>query len=314
MESQLFHKLCTKVNLSSHQLLELIILAPVSYKIYSIPKKNGGRRTIAHPAKKLKKVQKELLILLEKNLKFHESAFAYTKGKSIIQNAEIHKKNKYLLKLDFHDFFNSINNSIFIKYLEKIGISLNEKDKLLISHIFFWNPNKKDGTHKTLILSVGAPSSPKISNAVMYFFDNEIERYCQKRGMKYSRYADDISISGNEKYELKDVIPVIRQKLNELFNGRIILNELKTLIISPGYNKFITGITLTPQGKLSIGRKRKKYIFSLVYKYIKNELTKDSIYHLKGLLSFSQNVEPSFINRLKSKYGKETIRRIINDK
>lgn len=311
---ELFYKLHEGERFSSKldELIALTPTAPISYKVYSIPKKKGGRRTIAHPTKKLKEIQKKLLELLQ--LQIHKSAYAYRKGRNIAQNAETHKENKFLLKLDFHDFFNSINNIIFTRYLDKIGIHYNEDDKWLINHIFFWNPNKKDNSHKKLILSVGAPSSPTISNAVMYFFDKEIEEYCESKSMKYSRYADDISISGNNKNELKTIIPVIREKLNELFNGRIILNELKTVIISPGYNKFITGITLTSQGSISIGRKRKRYIFSLVYKYKINELSKDLIPRLKGLLVFSRNIEPSFIVRLELKYGKEIIRRILDEK
>ena len=191
---------------------------------------------------------------------------------------------------------------------------LNELDKELVKHIFFWNPNSKDKRHKKLILSVGSPSSPMISNAIMYFFDSEIKTYCDSISIVYTRYADDLSISGNDKDNLKDVIMFIRSKLYDLFNGRIILNDLKTTLISPGYNKFVTGITLTTQGGLSIGRKRKRYIFSLVYKYIKNELKEDAVLHMKGMISFSHLVEPSFIIRLESKYGKNIIKRIINGK
>ena len=294
--------------------MEFISNAPISYKVYSIPKKNGGRRTIAHPAKKLKKAQRELLSLLEKDLQIHQSAFAYIKGKNIINNAELHKNNKYLLKLDFYDFFNSISNIIFTNYLDKIGLSLSELDKKLVSHIFFWNPNKKDKTHKKLILSVGSPSSPMISNAIMYFFDSEINILCNSMSIVYTRYADDLSISSNDKDKLKDVIQFIRTRLYDLFNGKIILNDLKTILISPGYNKFVTGITLTSQGGLSIGRKRKRYIFGLIYKYIKNELQEDSILHIKGMISFSYLVEPSFISRLELKYGKDVIKRIIDEK
>ncbi|MBN6075398.1 RNA-directed DNA polymerase [Aggregatibacter actinomycetemcomitans] len=314
MESKLFHTLCTNLNLSTSELMEFISNAPISYKVYSIPKKNGGRRTIAHPSKKLKKIQRELLVLLEKTLQIHQSAFAYIKGKNIINNAELHKNNKYLLKLDFYDFFNSISDVIFINYLDKIGLSLSELDSKLVSHIFFWNPNNKDKTHKKLILSVGSPSSPMISNAIMYFFDSEIKIHCDSMSIVYTRYADDLSISGNDKDKLKEITQFIRSRLYDLFNGKIILNDLKTILVSPGYNKFITGITLTPQGGLSIGRKRKKYIFGLIYKYIKNELKDDSISHIKGMLSFSYSIEPSFIRRLELKYGKDTIRRIINEK
>ncbi|WGE42613.1 retron St85 family RNA-directed DNA polymerase [Actinobacillus equuli] len=311
MKLETFHTLLAKLPPST---LLLSINAPISYKVYSIPKKNGDKRIIAHPAKNLKKIQRELLALFTEYLKIHESASAYMKGKSIINNAEPHRYNKYLLKLDFYDFFNSISSSIFIDYLEKTGVKLNEYDKKLVSHIFFWNPNKKDKTHKTLILSVGAPSSPLISNAIMYFFDDAVKKYCDSFSMAYTRYADDISISGNNRDDLKNVVPFIRATLNELFHGKIILNELKTILINPGYNKFITGITITTQGMLSIGRKRKRYIFGLVYKFMKNELTEESIAHMKGLIAFSNSIEPSFIKRLESKYGKENIRRIINGK
>lgn len=63
-----------------------------------------------------------------------------------------------------------------------------------------------------------------------------------------------------------------------------------------------------------IGRKCKRYIFSLVYKYKINELFKDLIFYLKGLLLFFKNIEFLFIVRLELKYGKEIIRRILDEK
>ena len=77
-----------------------------------------------------------------------------------------------------------------------------------------------------------------ISNAIMYFFDSEIKTYCDSISIVYTRYADDLSISGNDKDNLKDVIMFIRSKLYDLFNGRIILNDLKTTLISPGYTNY----------------------------------------------------------------------------
>ncbi|HCN8126267.1 TPA: RNA-directed DNA polymerase, partial [Escherichia coli] len=60
-----------------------------------------------------------------------------------------------------------------------------------------------------LVLSVGAPSSPFISNIVMSSFDEEISSFCKENKISYSRYADDLTFSTNE----RDVLGLAHQKV-----------------------------------------------------------------------------------------------------
>jgi RNA-directed DNA polymerase len=69
----------------------------------------------------------------------------------------------------------------------------------------------------------------------------------------------------------------------------------------------VTGITITSNGAVSLGRKRKRKIKSLVHRYTKSQLTVPEIAYLKGLIAFAHDVEPTFIETLRKKYGSGAI-------
>ncbi|MDA4629511.1 reverse transcriptase domain-containing protein, partial [Enterobacter hormaechei] len=66
-----------------------------------------------------------------------------------------------------------------------------------------------------LILSVGAPSSPIISNFCMYEFDNRIHTACNKLEITYTRYADDLTFSCNIPNVLKAVPSTLEALLKD---------------------------------------------------------------------------------------------------
>lgn len=78
--------------------------APNRYKFHTIQKRHGGEREIAQPTKSLKIVQRWVINQYFQNSPIHKAATAYIKGKGILDHAEQHKSNKYLLKLDFKNF------------------------------------------------------------------------------------------------------------------------------------------------------------------------------------------------------------------
>lgn len=160
------------------------------YKVYSIPKRSGGNRVIAHPSKELKVFQRALIEIFEKQLPIHQSAYAYQKKRSIKDNALVHMKNQYLVKMDFLNFFNSIDESLLKDRFVKQDINFTDEDYLLLRGLVFWSPTKSnDGK---VILSVGAPSSPILSNFVLYEFDSLISTVCDSLNVSYTRYADDL--------------------------------------------------------------------------------------------------------------------------
>jgi hypothetical protein len=74
----------------------------------------------------------------------------------------------------------------------------------------------------------------------------------------------------------------------------------------------VTGLILTSNGRISIGRNKKRTIKSMVYKHINNQLEPNEESYLQGYLSYINSVEPSFIQSLKKKYTAEIILKLMN--
>lgn len=283
--------------------------APNAYKVYTIPKRITGVRVIAHPSKELKVYQRALTSILEDTFQPHSAAYAYVRNKSIKMNALLHAKNQYILKMDFYNFFNSITPELLFTIAQDNKINFSQSEKKLLSNILFWNKNKSH--EKLLVLSVGAPSSPLISNYVMTKFDNVINEICHEKKIKYSRYADDITFSTKVKDVLFSIPAEVRKILASEYNNKIIINESKTIFSSKAHNRHITGLTISNNGKISLGRERKRFISMLTHKYTLHQLNIEDFIYLRGLMSFAIHIEPEFIDRLYCKYGQDIIHEIV---
>lgn len=302
-------QLAQKLNKSESEIEHFLISAPKRYKVYTIPKRTSGHRVIAQPSKELKTYQRAFLDI--QSLPIHNAATAYRTGLSIKENALAHKNNQYLLKLDLENFFNSISSRLFWKVWQSILPKLASEDKTLMENLLFWCPSKATGG--PLVLSIGAPSSPLISNFFMYHFDIAISQFCSENKISYTRYADDLTFSTNQKDLLFSVPTFVGEQLKNLFGNGIKINRKKTSFSSKAHNRHVTGITINNEGKLSLGRERKRYIKHLVHQYQLNKLNQEDIFHLKGLLAFAKHIEPKFINTLKSKHSDELITRIFEE-
>lgn len=309
MRLNLYAKLTEIQSRNRRQIDSFLFNAPNRYKVYSIPKRNGGERIIAHPSSELKTFQHSLIDILESNFLIHKSAVAYKKGCGIKHNAALHSNNPYILKLDFTDFFNSITPDLLLMACAWNGYTLSIAEERVLTKSLFWNKAKSQSGR--LSLSVGAPSSPLISNIVMYLFDETFSSLCEQREIIYSRYADDLTFSTQHKNILFSLPDEVRTFLNKNYHNRITLNERKTVFTSRAHNRHITGITLTTKGTLSVGRERKRFISSLIHKYKLGLLEPEMTYYLQGLLSFAIYIEPEFRTRMSKKYSQEIILEII---
>ena len=115
-----------------------------------------------------------------------------------------------MLKLDFKDFFPSIRGNDFFQYFQKnSSLSLSEDDLHRLVKLLFWLPKRNNDFQ----LSIGAPSSPFLSNAIMYKFDEELFGYCSERQIIYTRYADDITFSMHEMKMRGEVLKKVKDML-----------------------------------------------------------------------------------------------------
>lgn len=298
--------LSKSLSISISELYRYINTAPHRYKTYYIPKRNGkGLRQIAQPTPAIKIIQKEAVESIFNELPVHESCMAYVKKKSIKDNAEMHMRNTYLLKMDFKDFFPSIKPTDLVNHCEKYYGELDQRDSVMISKLFFWKP--KDSTLK---LSIGAPSSPFISNTVMYDFDCLIFEKAKALNITYTRYADDLTFTSNQQGILFGIPEVVKNTCQEIDYPKLQINEEKTVFSSKANNRHITGIVITNEGKISLGRDRKRKIKSFVFKCKNGGLNEDEIEYLKGNIAFAKSVEPDFFKSLEKKFGDYVISEI----
>lgn len=305
MSSSLIKKISEHFDLKELQAIQLIRSAPFRYKVFKIPKKRKGQlRTIAQPAKEVKIIQYWIIDNILKHLPVHRCASAYIKNKNIKDNANIHVKNKYILKMDFENFFPSIKPRDFIYYARDNNIYGLENDDIDYAvHILFWKP--KDSGE--LELSIGAPSSPIISNILMFDFDKRTEEMCNNYDVSFTRYSDDLVFSTNNPNLLKKIYFNIKLIIKDLKSPIININEAKTIYSSKKHRRRVTGVILTNEGNVSLGREKKRHMRTMIYRFINGNLDREESLYLKGLLAFAYSIEPKYIEKMREKYGEEFI-------
>ncbi|TIQ28390.1 MAG: RNA-directed DNA polymerase [Mesorhizobium sp.] len=250
-------------------LVERIIRnAPIRYKTYQIPKRSGGFRTISQPAREVKVLQRALSEVLLRRLPVHEAATAYRPGISIKDNALRHVGDGPILKMDFKDFFPSIKPHDWAQYCKETGALTDLADVRLTTLLLFQRPKGS----RVLRLAIGAPSSPFVSNALLYEFDKRITG-----------------------------------EVARLEYPKLLINTQKTTRITRKYGRRVTGLTLTNDGRVSIGHERKRILHAQVHSAAKDLLDSDQIAELKGMLGFVNSVEPQFLDVLRRRYGHSII-------
>ena len=305
--SKLLSSLASAMLLSPAELDGLIRSAPHRYKVYKIPKrKRGEYRTIAQPAREVKALQYWIIDNLLRQRPVHPAAMGYRDGRSIKDNAERHAHSRFLLKMDFEDFFPSIESVDFEKYANVCDMGLSAIELQAVMKILFWRPKNEN----KLCLSIGAPSSPIVSNLLMEAFDRQAAAMSSELGAFFTRYADDLSFSANESRVLRQVERGVAEICRNVPYPYLRINEEKTVRVSRKTSRRVTGLVLTNDERVSIGREEKRRIRSFVHYYVNGRLSQEEFLNLKGTLAFVNSVEPSFLARLRNTYGSDVIREI----
>lgn len=303
--SKLLPLLIEATGLREHDILSIVSGAPVRYKTYVIPKRNGGVRTISQPARELKALQRVVSAEVLAQMPVHPAATAYRAGASIKANAATHAENGPIIKFDFKDFFPSIAARDWHLYCQKHAVFEDEQDIGISTQILFRRYDRLG-----LRLAIGAPSSPILSNVLMYDFDALIAELVSKDEVTYTRYADDLTFSAKRTGFLTGVGKSLKEAIRSTKSPHLKINDDKTVLATTKYKRMVTGLILTNDRKVSIGYKRKRAIRAALNNEKYGRLTLHERVQLAGLLAFVNDVEPEFLARLKAKYGEELIQRL----
>lgn len=195
------------------------------YNRSKIPKKNGNTRLLNIPSMSLKKIQKWLLVNIFEKIPVSEYATGFCKNKSIIDNAKPHLNKQCIINLDIKDFFPSITYEDIFRIVYYLGYSYE-----LTCYI------SKLCTYKKR-LPQGSPASPYISNIRCIKLDNRISKLAKTFNASYTRYADDITISGG-----KNIVKLLDTIKNIIKDEGFKVNEQKTRIRYSHQRQEVTGI------------------------------------------------------------------------
>lgn len=195
------------------------------YNRSKIPKKNGNTRLLNIPSMTLKRIQKWLLINIFEKMPISNYATGFCKNKSIIDNAIPHLNKECVINLDIKDFFPSITYEDVFRIVYNMGYSYD-----LTCYIAKFCTYKKR-------LPQGSPASPYISNIRCLKLDNRISKLAETFHASYTRYADDITISG-----ANNIVKLINTVKEIIIDEGFIINEHKTRIRFQHQRQEVTGI------------------------------------------------------------------------
>ena len=295
----LFQRLLARSPFSEHELIVLIATAPSRYKVHYIEKRGGrGRREIAQPTKEIKFLQRMLVKHELDALPIHDAAVAYRAGLSIADHAQPHAQNRYLLKLDFKNFFPSVKWPALVHRLAKDS-QYSSVELWILGNLLC----RKAWSTGALQLSIGAPSSPHVSNYVLHEFDSILTDFCSGCGVRYTRYADDLAFSTSVPGTLDVVEQEVRRLLKELDYLGLQLNDEKSINVSKKNRRTLVGLTLSNDGRASIGREAKRQLRLAVHRAALRTLAPSEVANLQGRLAFTYGVDPEFVDVLLSRYG-----------
>lgn len=213
------------------------------YVTFQVPKKKKGEfRTIDAPCAGLKMIQRALNLIFQTIYTPHEAAMGFVPHRSVVTNARVHVGQKYVYNIDLKDFFPSITSGRLFKRLQVAPFSMDKKMASLVTDLCCYT--NADGKN---VLPQGAPTSPTITNFISEHLDRKLSKLARAYGMKYTRYADDITFSCSSNMFAEDgkFCKSLRNIIEEEEHFKI--NTDKTRLCHSGERQEVTGLTVNEQ-------------------------------------------------------------------
>lgn len=173
------------LDLSVDELTRMVAAAPTLYTSFDQPKKSGGVRTIRPPRKALRAVQRRLYRTLQDRVRYPRWMMGGVPGRSIFTHARPHVGCAMVATLDVKSFFPSVTELHVRGVVEQFGIASDATDAVVRL------------TTLENQLPQGSPASCFLANMAFDGADRQIDALCRKHRLSYTRYVDDIAVSGD---------------------------------------------------------------------------------------------------------------------
>ena len=238
------------------------------YVTFAIPKRSGGERLIMAPKTRLKRVQRRLDALLVSKLPASEFAHGFRHKRSVRSNAEPHVGRSVILQLDLKDFFGAIHFGRVRGLLIALGYGYPvatvlaalmtdaPRQPVLVGGTRYFPPAGPRACPQ------GAPTSPGLSNAVVVKMDRRLAGLARRHGFAYTRYADDLTFSGDD-VAAAHALRLLTQRVVE--EEGFALNQDKTRITRSGARQTVTGVVVNDV--LGLSRQERRRLRAAIHRY-----------------------------------------------
>ena len=287
----------------------LYISQAPKYSTFTIPKKSGGDRQIDAPNEKLKSIQRSVADLLYECIEEIEKAnprghlsHGFRRGRSIVTNARAHTSRRFVLNLDIQDFFPTINfGRVRGFFMKNNDFKLHERVATVLAQIAC------NGS-----LPQGSPCSPIISDLIARVLDVRLVTLAKANRCSYSRYADDLTFSTNEK-EFPSQLATFSQQSSTwsignalaatIANAGYSINQTKTRMQSRASRQTVTGLTVNRKVNIQATyyRNARAMCFTVFqtgeYHKPDSEKSISTLNEIEGILNYVDHIKNSTDNR-----------------
>jgi len=251
------HGLAKALGLRPNRFARLLFSEKRLYTTFRRPKADGGERTIDAPVPPLKFVQRRIVDRILNWIEMSDCVHGFRQGRSLVTGAAEHVGQEMVLRMDIADFFPSIHFGRVHGLFRSLQFA--PKHAFMLAKL-----TTVDG-----VLPQGAPSSPGIANAICRKLDRRILGAAAKRGVVYTRYADDLTFSGPAD-AVKSMIPFVRKVIAE---EGFAVSQKKVRLMRRGSRQIVTGVVVND--RLSVPRSYRRWLRAVIHTLGKKGVTAD---------------------------------------
>ena len=277
-------------------------------------KRGGGFRLIEAPKSTLKRIQTQILDEILARIPPHPSAHGFVPDRSIVTNAAPHVGQFVLYKIDLENFYANVRFARAVAVYRSIGYAREAAiwlARLTTTAIppnmpFPENDAKALKPYLSMHLPQGAPTSPALANLSAFSLDVRLSGLARSFGANYTRYADDVTISGPREFigSLRAMIPLIEQVIRQ---ERFRVNKDKRRVVRQCQRQVVTGVVVNK--KINVNRRDFDRLKAILTNCVRHgpasqnrEQHENFAEHLRGRIAHVEQLSPKRAEKLFTLY------------
>lgn len=285
----------------------------LNYYRFTIPKRDGTRRAIWAPHRRLKAAQRWILREVVERLPVHGAAHGFLHGRSIASNAAAHTNAEVVVKVDLKDFFPTVTLPRVKGVFRKAGYR--EQIATLLALLCTEAPRQVtevDGKQFFLALGPrclpqGAPTSPGLTNTLCMRLDRRLQGAAAKLGWRYTRYADDLTFSLPAGHKGKPGLGKLLGCISAITAAEgFAVHPDKTRVARSGARQRITGLIVNGKGPPRVPRELKRAVRAALHNLGKTGQLREgeTLSKLAGMVAFITMTDPKLGQKLRAELSK----------